>query len=93
MGSPEVQEHPWPHTLRWASYGIPKRTVVVHVPCRRKDFTTVGKMLFFACGPRSVTGSPMESDAERRVSDPVHLEHAVIERGLKVPTHNVILYE
>ncbi len=34
----------------------------------------------------------MESDAERRVSDPVHLEHAVNERGLKVPTHNVTLY-
>jgi hypothetical protein len=37
---------------------------------------------FFSRGPRSVTGSPMESD----------LEHAVNERGLKVPTHNVTLY-
>jgi hypothetical protein len=51
-----------------------------------------GEDAFFACGSRSVTGSPMESDAERRVSDPVHLEHAVNERGLKVPTHNVTLY-
>ncbi len=25
----------------------------------------------------------MESDGERRVSDPVHLEHVVDERGLK----------
>ncbi len=36
--------------------------------------------------------SSMESDGERRVSDPVHLEHGVDERGLKAPAHDVISY-
>jgi hypothetical protein len=36
--------------------------------------------------------SSMESDGERRVSDPVHLEHAVDERRLKAPAHDVTSY-
>jgi hypothetical protein len=34
----------------------------------------------------------MESDGECRVSNPVHLEHAVDERGLKAPMHDVTSY-
>jgi hypothetical protein len=42
--------------VRALCYGIPKRpSFVVRIPCRRKDSTTVGKMPFLACGPRSVT--------------------------------------
>ncbi len=80
MGSPE------------GGYGIPKRPFVVRVPCRRKDFTTVGKMPFLVGGPWSITGCSMESNGECRVSDPVHLEHAVDERGLKAPMHDVTSY-
>jgi hypothetical protein len=42
--------------LEHPGYGIPKSPAfVVYIPCRKKDSTTVGKMPFLACGPRSVT--------------------------------------
>jgi hypothetical protein len=67
------------------SWGIPKRPFVVHIPCRRKDFTTVGKMPFLMCRPWLITGWSMESDGECRVSDPYILSTRLMSVSSKHP--------
>jgi hypothetical protein len=69
-------------------YGIPKRPFVVRIPCPGKIPLPWGRCPFL----RAVRDRSQGARYRAQVSDPVHLEHAVDERGLKAPAHNMTSY-